>query len=81
MTNPALERCIDCRKWISIEAQSCPKCGKPLELDWYKLARSERHDKRERATEDAEVVGSKVFSWVIILACIGTLIGIVFPDY
>jgi hypothetical protein len=38
----SLETCPTCRKMISTEAQSCPKCGQPLKEGWIQKVRSRR---------------------------------------
>ena len=35
-----LERCPACKRMVSLEAQSCPKCGHPLDDVWREKARN-----------------------------------------
>lgn len=41
-----LERCPTCKKMISVEAHSCPKCGQPLDDDWREKAKEEKKPSR-----------------------------------
>ena len=54
--------CPECKKMISHEASSCPKCGQPLKSDW--------GEKKARQEESA----GKKLKWLFILLGIGFLI-------
>lgn len=73
-----LERCPSCRRFISIEANPCPKCGQPLEDGWAERIREEAKQKRRRGFRWVFRIFAFLFGGVallIILAVAGAMIG------